>query len=333
MSTSSTGVPVADGWPNEDIFIATMAERQAEYVSHITINHPLYYYYKENNLIEEVSDIGAYIPVPIVARPNSTVKDFAAYEDVDMTPQDALDEAKFAYGYTVGTQMYSYQEITVANSKNQIIDLVKTKEDQLKETMQNHFGGKIIGSQDADGRSMMGVGRIMAYNQSCGGIDPTQPGFGYWNPQRGLKANGSQYALSTELRAGMRRLERLCTYNFEVPSLWLMGEDVYDAQIAYLESKAGFINPSDMKKQKEWTDFGMAMDNKGRTYIYDAGLPTKTAWLLNTKRTPIRVHKGTYFTFEPWRRMEKKVAKVRECLLAAAVYTKRRNANGSIEYT
>jgi hypothetical protein len=330
---SSTNVPTADGWPNEDIFIATMEERQTEWTNEITINHPLYYYYKENGLIEQASDIGAYVPVKIVARANSTVKDFAAYEDVDLTPQDALDEAKFGYGYTVGTQMYSYQEVTVANSKNAIIDLVRAKEEQLMETMQNHFGGKIIGTQDADGRSIMGIGRIMAYDQSCGGIDPTAAGYGYWNPQRGLKPAGTQYALATELRAGMRRLERLCTYNFEVPSLWLMGEDVYDAMVAYLESKAGFLNPTDMKKQKEWTDFNMAADQKGRTYIYDASLGSKDAWLINTKRTKIRVHTGTYFAFQPWMRMEKKVAKKRECLLAASVYTKRRNANGYITFT
>lgn len=221
MSLSATNVPVANGWPNEDIFTAVMEERQQDPTVEIKVNHPLYYYYQENGLIEKVSDWGPYKPVKILAKENTTVKDFAHYEDMDDTPQDALDEAKFGNGYFGGRQTYSFQEMLEASSKDRILDLAKVKEQQLTETMGNHFGDLIVGSQDANGKQSMGIGRIMAYNQTCGGIDPTQPGFAYWNPQRGLKADGSSFSLATEFRAGLRRLERLCTYNFETPEFWL----------------------------------------------------------------------------------------------------------------
>jgi hypothetical protein len=334
MAVSATGIPAAEGWPNEDIFLATIEELSNDMVtSELVINHPLYYWYKENKLIEMRSDVSTHISVRLRARENSTVKDFGAYEDLDLTPQDVLDEGKFTYGYTAGTQIYSFQEVNAASSKSAIIDLVSQKQEQLLETMTNHFGATIIGSQNGDGKTMMGFGRIMAYNQPCGNIDPTVPGFEYWNPQRGLKSGGAQYSLATEFRAGMRKLTRECTYNFETPNLWLMGEDVYDAQEAFVEDKVRITPASGMRDQKVWNDFEAFMDQKNRVYIFDKSLDPKTAWLINTKRTKIRVQSSTYFKFEPWKTIQGKVAKYRECLLVAATYTTRRNTNGTITFT
>lgn len=328
---NASGVPLFAGVEAvDDLLITTLDELDKEIVDVLTVNHPLFYLYKENNWIEYKDTIGPYVPVRLMDKPNSTVKDFTAYDDVDNTPQEALTEARFAYGHTVGTQMYHREEL-VKNQHN-IIDLVDTMQEQLTVSMTNHFGSKIMGTQDADGRSVMGFGRIMAYDQSCGGITPTNPGFAYWNPQRGLKPAGTQYALATEHRAGMRRLVRLCTYNRETPKVWLMGEDLYDATQAYLETFVRMDPDMPRTKQQSWEDFEMFKYN-GRVYIYDQTLEAKTGWLINPKRTPIRIHSGTNFTFEPWQMMESKVAKKRNCLLYASVYTKRRNANGYITFT
>jgi len=244
-----------------------------------------------------------------------------------------LTEARFAYGHIAGTQMYSREEL-IKNQHN-IVDLVEAKKDQLMSTLNNYFGDKITGTQDSDGRDFMGFGRVMAYDQSCGGIDPTVAGFSYWNPQRGLKPAGTQYALATELRDGMRRLVRLCTYNRESPKVWLMGEDLYNAVQAFQESFMK-VSTKDVKNQfnGDLEDFEMFTDNEGRYYIYDAALGAKTGWLINPKRLKIRIHSGTNFVFEPWQFVPGKVAaKSRQLLVYAAVYCKRRNANGYITFT
>lgn len=332
MAVESTNVPVAStpngAWPNEDIFKAVMEARHEDPTFEIKVNHPLYYYYKENNLINYVSDWETYKPVDLVSRENSTVKDFAHYDDVDYTPQDVLEQAKFGNGYIIGTQVYSHTEMLTLNTKTRVIDLAKTKETQLVETMTNHFAGKIIGTQDADGRVACGIGRIVTPDVACGGIDPTTPGYAYWNAQKMLKPAGTQFSLATEFRAGLRRLERLCTYQGERPRFYLCGEDVYEAWCAYVESKTGYLNPGDMKKQKEWTDFNMHMEQSGRIFVYDASLAAKEVWLINTNRTKIEMHSGANFTFEPWEKIPGKMAKKRECLIAYRIYTSRRNANG-----
>ena len=131
--------------------------------------------------------------------------------------------------------------------------------------------------------------------------------------------------------AGMRRLTRQCTYQAEVPNVLLCGEDLYDAHQAWAEEKLQ-LRIGDIKDSAGWGDYEM-FDFNGRTIMYSQAMPAKTGWLLNMKRTKVRIHRGTNFTFESWQMLPSKVAKKRDCLTYAAVYTKRRNANGVITFT
>jgi hypothetical protein len=333
MSVNSSGVPLFAGIEDiDDMFIATMEEMDKDYSEEISIPHPLWKYLKENNLIEFRDSIGTHVPWKIVDKPNSTVRSFSHYDDVDNTPADALSEAKFAYGHIVGTQMYSREELTKNSGKEQLLDLVSLKAEQLEISMANHFGNLLMGSQDANGRDFMGLGRLMTFDASVGGIDPTAPGFGYWNPQRGLKSGGGSYALASEFREGFRRLERLTTYRGRRPTVFVCGEDVYDAFQAWAETKLQ-LRLDELKSQKGWGDFEMFPYN-GRTIVYDADMDAKTGWLIDFKESvKLRIHRGTNFTFEPWQMMTNKVAKKRDCLTYASLYCKYRNSNGSITYT
>ncbi len=280
MSVKSENVPLFAGIESlDDMFMATMEEMDKEVENLIDIKDPIYQYLKKNGLIELRDSIGTHVPVKLLDKPNSTVKDFSHYDDVDNTPQDALAEAQFAYGHIVGTQMYSREELTKNSGDERLIDLVETKTEQLQTSMTNHFSQRLKGTQDADGRSMMGIGRIMTFDAVCGGIDPTKAGFGYWNPQRGLKSGGGQFALATEMRAGLRRLTRLCTQRNDAPDVQLAGEDVYDAMQAWAEEKLR-MSLADIKASKGWGDFEM-FDFNGRTVIYDPDMDAKTTQLIN----------------------------------------------------
>jgi hypothetical protein len=303
-----------------------------DYSDEITIPHPVWRYLKDNSLIEYRDSIGTHVPWRVMDKPNSTVRSFSHYDDVDNTPSDVLSEAKFAYGHIVGTQMYSREELTKNSGREQLIDLMELKAKQLEISMANYFGTLLSGTQDANGRDFMGLGRVLGYDLSCGGIDPTAPGFAYWNPQRGLKSGGGSYALATEFREGFRRLERLCTYRGRRPTVFVCGEDLYDEFQAWAESKLQ-LRIDDLKSQKGWGDFEMFPYN-GRTIIYDETMAAKAGWLIDFKESvKLRIHRGTNFTFNPWQMMESKVAKKRDCLTYASLYVKYRNSNGVITYT
>ncbi len=332
MSLSQSGVPLFAGVEDvDDLFIATMDEMDKEVVSHLTIEHPLWKYYEENDRIELRDSIGLYVPVKLLVKENSTVKDFTHYDDVDMTPQDGLEEAKFPYGHIIGTQMYSREELVKNSGPEQLVDLVETKATQLKESMNNFFNTRIMGSQLADGRQFTGLGRIMNPTLACGGIDPAAAGFGYWAPQSGVKTGGGQYSLATEMRLGLRSLFRKCAYQGQEPDLMVCGEDLFDKQLDYWEGK---VQVTLVDSGSKTGGSGLSFkDNKGKTYIYDATLAAKEGWAINTKNTPIRIHKGTNFTMTAWEKVKGKEAKARNCLVYASIYTKRRNMNGKIVFT
>lgn len=333
MSVNSTGVPLFAGIePLDDMFMATMEEMDREVEDEITIAHPLWEYLVRKNMIEYRSSIGTHVPVKIADKPNSTVKDFTHYDDVDNTPQDLLSEAKFPYGHIVGTQMYSREELVKNDGPEQLVDLVEEKADQLRTSMNNHWATKIMGTQDADGRSVMGIGRIMTVDAVVGGIDPTASGYGYWNPHNARVGDTAvKFALASEFRAGMRKLYRMTTYRSDRPDVLVCGEDVYDKHQEWAEGTLR-MSLREIKESSGWGDYEM-FSIHGDTIIYDDTLDPKTAWLLNFKKgVKVRIHSGTNFQFDTWQMMEGKKAKKRDMMLYAAVYCRRRNTNGIIEF-
>lgn len=327
---SAQNVTLFTGIENvDDQFLATMAEMDSDISSQISITHPLWQYLEKKNRIERVSDISHSIDVPLLHVENSTVKSMTHYDKVENVPQDALKSASFAYGQSVGVQMYSREELVKNSGKSKMIDLVTTKTDQLKTSMNNHFNGLLMGAQDHNGRDFMGIGRIMTPGASCGGITPTG-GFSYWNPQVGEKAPGTQWDLSNEFRKGIRTLIRDCAYQGESPDVIVCGEDVWEAALDYYEDK--IRNTIAQSDQMEANSLMMTAPT-GETFIYDKALPAKSAWVLNTNNgVKARIHKGSDFTFTPWQDMEGSVSRKRNLLLYAGIYCRRRNLNGAITF-
>ena len=317
----------------EDMFLTTMSELDTELVNELKVDHPLWEYLQDKNLIKYQSDISTDITIPLLDKENSTVKDFTAYDDADLTPQDATSEAKFLWGHIAGTQMYNREEMVKNSGRYKLLDLVETKTIQLKESINNHFGDKLIGTQDCDGRAMMGIGLILQKDAVCGGINPADAGFGYWNPQTPSKDGaGAKYALATDFRAAMRKLRRDCTMNKMSPDVYFMGEDVWDTHCAFVEDKTT-VNLTAEQADK-FAGYEMMVDN-GRFYMYEENLPPKTVWGLNFKNRAVelRIHKDTNFSFQPWENTSGKIqSKHRHCLLYSAVVCRKRNLNGVLEF-
>lgn len=318
----------------EDLFLASMTELDKELVNELKVDHPLWEYLQDKNLIKYQNDISTDITIPLLDKPNSTVKDFTAYDDADLTPQDATSEAKYLWGHIAGTQMYNREEMVKNTGRYKLLDLVETKTIQLKESINNHFGNKLIGEQDCDGRAMMGIGLILKKDAPCGGINPADANFGYWNPQTPSKDGaGAKFALATDFRAAMRKLRRDCTMNNMSPDVYFMGEDAWDEHCKFVEDKTTVQLTVD--QAAKFAGYEMMVDN-GRFYMYEKNLPVKTVWGLNFRNrgVELRIHKDTNFSFQPWENTGGKIqSKHRHCLLYSAVVCRKRNLNGVLEFS
>lgn len=352
LAVSSTGIPLFSGVEDlDDMFMATMEEMDKEIMDEITISHPVWEYVQRNNLVEYVDEIGTHVHGFLRRFKNGTVKWISGYDDADNTPANVLGETKTAYGHLAGVQMYNREELIKNSGKQQLIDLVETKTAQLLEDLDTEFAETIIGTQDADGRKPLGIGRIMDPALACCGINPATAGFEFWKPYKVEKSAGVNFALATEFRDGVRKMYREVRVSgggrvlgaskkdksAKITSssgyVLLAGTDLYNEHQKYAEN-ALRLTIADLKSQQGWGDFEM-FDYNGTTIIYEPALGAKVGWFINFKTgIRVRIHRGTAFKFDDWQMMTSKVqTKKRNNLTYVGVYAKSRRANAVITFT
>ncbi len=352
LAVSSSGVPLFAGVEDlDDMFMATMEEFDKEIMDELSVSHPVWEYLQRNNLIEYVDEIGTHVAGRLRKYKNGTVKWVSGYDDADNVPSQLLGEAKFAYGHLHGVQMYNREELIKNSGKQQMIDLVEEKSNQLLEDLDTEAAETILGTQDADGRKPVGIGRIMDETVAVGGIDPATAGNDFWKPYRCYKTGTTAFALATEFRDGMRKLYRTVHVNGGGRVLGaskkdkaanltrnsgyvlVCGEDLYNEHQKSAEN-ALRLTIADLKSQQGWGSFEM-FDYNGTTIIYEPTLGAKEGWLINFKTgIRVRVHRGTNFKFSDWMMMPNKAqAKKRDNLTYLAVYAKSRRANGKIIFS
>ena len=334
---SGVPIPLFAGTENaEAIFLRAMEKMAAQNL--LAIKNPLWQWLKTTNRIKYTDDLDVYRSVPLLTQANSTVQWYTGYDDALNVPQDSTHEAKFMWGNLAGTQLYNREEILkTGGSEGKLGQLVEDKTTALETTMTNLLAAALMGSQDADGRTMMGLGRVMTVDATCGGIDPTQPGFAYWNPQQMLKASSGTYALATELMPGLRRLKLLCAVDgADVGDCFVCGADVFEALQAYYDAKVMY-QPGQGDKRHDPTDPSGEDNMKGLwftvstgdTYIYEPSLAAKAVYLLNWRHLDFEIHSGTNFAYSPWESLASKVAaKKRNCLLSTRFTCQKRNYQG-----
>lgn len=346
MAVSSTGVPLFAGIEDlDDMFISTMEEMDREISDELVIAHPFWEFIQKHNLIELRDDIGTHVPVRRRKTRNPTVQWVTGYDDAISTPAAVLDEAKFAYGHLTARQMYNREELVKNSGAGQLIDLVEAKADQAFTDANEEFANTIIGTQDADGRKPLGLGRLMDETASVAGVDPASDAT--WKPNRIYKTGTTNFTLATEFRDGMRKLYRAQHVNGGGMSLgqkmngrggmkrclFLCGEDLYNEHQKWAEN-ALQLTLSEIKGSSGWGDYEM-FDFMGKTIVYEPSLAAKEGWFLDMEKgVRVRIHSGTNFKWTPWSLLPNKVeAKYRDLLTYVCVYSKSRRANARVVFS
>jgi len=321
-------------WPNEEIFLRTLEEREkAAPEDLISIYSPVYKYYKNMGFLEVVDDIGPYNPITVQTQENKTVKTWSGFDDADNAPSEGLKQAQALYGHLTAVEMYNYENMIKSSGRTQRIDLMKVMRDQTEGTVNNLLENILMGTQVADGRTPDSFGAVVAYDGALHSVDPTAVSWGdLWQPVKTYKTGTTPFALATEFRTGMRKFVRALKLFDTRMRLFIAGEDVYDAAQAWAEDKLR-VTFGDIKSSKGWGDSEM-FDVNGRTWVYSDKLAAKTVWGINPYKCRIRVHSGTNMKYGPWENLPGKVATRKRTLLhIMSVYTRDRRVNGSITFS
>lgn len=346
MSVNANGIPLFAGIEDaDDMFMATMEEMDKEIADELGIAHPFWEFIQRMNLIEMRADIGTHVRGSRNTKRNPTVQWITGYDDAITTPAALLDEVRFAYGHLTARQMYNREELTKNQGPTQLIDLVEGKTDQAFRDVNEEFANTIVGTQNADGRKPLGLGRIMDETLACGGVDPAVDAT--WKPNRIYKTGTTNFTLATEFRDGIRKLYRSQQVNGggmtlgqkmngrsgRKRCLFMCGEDLFNEHQKWAESYLK-VSMDEIKDSSGWGDYEM-FDFNGRTIVYEPALAAKEGWFLNMENgVRVRVHTGTYFTWTPWQMMPAKVqTKARDNLTYVCVYTRSRRANARIVFS
>jgi hypothetical protein len=344
MAVNSTGVPLFAGIEDlDDMFISTMEEMDKEISAELVVAHPFWEYIQRHNLVEMRDEIGTHVPVRRNKTRNPTVQWITGYDDANSTPASLLDEAKFGYGHLTARQLYNREELVKNSGAGQMIDLVEGKADQAFSDMNEEFANTIMGTQDADGRRPVGLGRLMDEAALVGNVDPAADPT--WKPNRIYKTGTTNFTLATEFRDGIRKLYRAqyvsaggATLGAKAGGgmrrrLFVCGEDLYNEHQKWAETTLK-MSLDDIKGSSGWGDYEM-FDFMGKTILYETMLPAKEGWFLDMERgVRVRIHTGTNFKWTPWALLPQKVeAKYRDLLTYVCVYSKSRRANARIVYT
>ena len=312
MALESSGVISLAGVDQADLdlFIATMEELVREVPDQLSEHIPLWKWLDQGNRIEKVGTIGTYIAIPQNAGKNPTVQWIAGYDDAISTPHEVLEEARAQYGHLTGRLMTNREEMTKNSGSLRLFDLTKEKDRALQRDLRIQLYKQLLSTDEADGRKPTGLRRIVQPATTLHGLDPSKKATSWWKPTIVDKDGaGTNFALATEFRPGMRKFFRQLKINGDMsePDLVLMGEDVWDAQQDWAEGKLQLMM-SDMGKAGPVLNGDTEMTINGRTFMYVPELGAKEVEAYNSKEGfEVRAHSGTWFEMSPWDKLDGKV--------------------------
>lgn len=185
---------------------------------------------------------GTTITEPLLYGGNSTVKPYAGYEPLDLTPQEGLTSAEFEWKQLAGSVVISGMEkFKNSQGKTQIVNLLKAKLKQLDISFKEEVNRQIL--SDGTGfssKSIGGLGLLVGIGggDTVGGIDASDAANAWWDPQiidfdtYSSASNFTQTAASHPSSWGMRAMRDMytrCIRNEDKAGLILGSDDFINA--------------------------------------------------------------------------------------------------------
>ena len=130
---------------------------------------------------------GTTITEPLLYGGNSTVKPYAGYEPLDLTPQEGLTSAEFEWKQLAGSVVISGMEkFKNSQGKTQVVNLLKAKLKQLDISFKEEVNRQLL--SDGTGfssKSIGGLGLLVGIGggDTVGGIDASDAANAWWDPQ------------------------------------------------------------------------------------------------------------------------------------------------------
>jgi hypothetical protein len=232
--------------------------------------------------VKRTLDGGESIVEHLLYEMNSSIKKYSGYEPLDLTPQDGMTIARYAWRQTSISVAISGLERRNNQGEAKMIDLWKAKVTQSEQTLRDQYSRDFFGN-NADGKSVDGLGVIVSNSATCGGLAPAT--YPWWVAT--VTASGS---FATQGLKDMRTLYNTLSYGNNKPDGLFTTQSVFESYESALQPLERYVND---------TIANSGFDNlrfKATPLFFDRDCPAGTLFMLNSRNIKWNVHKDADFT-------------------------------------
>lgn len=301
------------GNPNFDSILSTTLNNYRITLEDNIFNAvPLLYWLKKKNRKVTLNG-GAKIVVPVLYGKNETVKSYAGYETLDVSPQEGITAAEFNWKQVAGSITISREEERKNSGKSRIVNLLNSKLTQCELSLQDALSVMLFG--DGTGNSnkdILGLAAIAAADPTTGvlgGIDRETET--WWRNQYTDGAKSGTTAFDT-LLAKMRTMYNSCSKGSDHPDFVVCDQSSF-------EGYEGLLAANQRYSDKTTGDAGFEnLKFKGSVVMFDPACPSDSThgrmYFLNSKYLSWTVDSETDFRTTPFVRPENQDAKTAQIL-------------------
>lgn len=285
-------MPVPSGTFTEMV-TTTLREHPNEISDNVSANNALYNRLVKKDKIKKMADGGYEIVRPLDYEENSTYQRYSGWDTLNISPSEVLSAAKYDWTQASISVAVSGRDLRMNNSKEKIIDLVKSKKRNAMRTAANNMSSDLYSTGSVTNQ-IGGLGHIIQANGqgTVGGINSAT--FAFWrNKFKELAASDDYVANPAALKRAMHELWLTLCRGTDKPDLVTTTHDFYSA---YWES----LTDLQRYKNEDTPDTFQALKFQSADVIFDSNdnftTTGETMHFLNTDYLELCVHSDANWT-------------------------------------
>lgn len=204
--------------------------------------------------IELLDDPGRQIQFPIMYKKNTTSQSYAAFDILDITPQDPFTVALYDWRSFAGSVNLSNEDLDKnSGSKTKIIDFMTAYMDNLKLSLSDDITDMLLGTRTSGTSQTFGLLDLIkddpTTNPSGGNVGGISAVDNTWWRNQASDFNSAAFgtAQTGDGSSALRQLIYDCTFGNKRPNVIMGGNDAYESLLLTLVDQNRFMNEGAQK--------------------------------------------------------------------------------------